>query len=245
MKIICSDYDGTLNHGGITEKKLDAIRKWQEGGNLFAVVSGRGKDFFGEMQEKGIPIDFLLSCNGGVIADRSNNIISEARCSDNIGKELVDFIFSLGCPFAIICGKECFRIKNPDFPEENGVTEYDEALLRDFNQISTGSSDFQETARVTALIKERFGTVINPLQNGTCIDIVPLGTDKAQGIYELMKYTGAEFGDIIAVGDNVNDEAMIKEFYSYAMANGVGYIKELADEITVSIEELIEKELLK
>ena len=245
MKIICSDYDGTLNHGGITEKKLAAIKKWQVAGNLFAVVSGRGKDFFSEIQEKGIPIDFLLSCNGGVIADRNGTIISEVTCKENIGKEIVDFVFSLGCPFAIICGKECFRIKNPDFPEENGVTEYDEALLRDFDQISTGSSDFQETARVTALIKERFGTFINPLQNGTCIDVVPLGMDKAQGIYLLMKHTGAQFDDIIAVGDNVNDEAMIKEFYSYAMANGVDYIKELADEITVSIEKLIEKELAK
>ena len=49
--------------------------------------------------------------------------------------------------------------------------------------------------------------------------------------------------DIIAVGDNVNDEAMIKEFYSYAMENGVVSIKEIADCMTVSIEELIEKEL--
>ena len=55
MKIICSDYDGTLNHGGITEKKLRAIKKWQEAGNLFCVVSGRGKEFFSELKERNIP----------------------------------------------------------------------------------------------------------------------------------------------------------------------------------------------
>ena len=41
----------------------------------------------------------------------------------------------------------------------------------------------------------------------------------------------------------MNDEAMIKEFYSYAMENGVEAIKKQADRITHSIEELIEKEL--
>ena len=54
---------------------------------------------------------------------------------------------------------------------------------------------------------------------------------------------GGEKTDVMAVGDNVNDEAMIREFYSYAMENGVDSVKNLADRITVSIEELIEKEL--
>ena len=96
---------------------------------------------------------------------------------------------------------------------------------------------------MSALIGERFGEYLNPLQNGTCIDIVPLGMDKAQGIYKLLSLVGGEKTDVIAVGDNVNDEAMIKEFRSYAMENGVASIKALADCITVSIEELIEKEL--
>ena len=51
MKIICSDYDGTLNHGGITDEKLSAIRKWQENGKLFAVVSGRQADFYYELKK--------------------------------------------------------------------------------------------------------------------------------------------------------------------------------------------------
>lgn len=69
--------------------------------------------------------------------------------------------------------------------------------------------------------------------------------DKAQGIYKLLGLVGGEKADVIAVGDNVNDEAMIKEFYSYAMENGVASVKKQADKITVSIEELIERELQK
>lgn len=243
MKIICTDYDGTLNHGGITEKKLEAIRKWQEKGNLFCIVSGRQKEFYEEITEKNIPIDFLLANNGAVITDKDYKIVSDVRCNAPIGNALAEFIFSEGCPFVYFCGDEFFRIKNKDFPDEEGISYDPERKLVSFNQISTACCDFNEASRVTALIRERFGEYVNPLQNGTCIDIVPYGMDKAQGIYSLLALVGAEKADVIAVGDNVNDEAMIKEFYSYAMENGVASIKTFADCITVSIEELIEKEL--
>ena len=42
MKIIGSDYDGTLNHNGIDDKKRQVIEKWRAAGNVFAIVSGRG-----------------------------------------------------------------------------------------------------------------------------------------------------------------------------------------------------------
>ena len=245
MKIICSDYDGTLNHNGITPEKLSCIKKWQKNGNLFTIVSGRGKEFFPEIKEENIPIDFLLACNGAVILDSNGSCVSDVRCRENIASSIVDFVFSLGCTFAVICTDKSFRIKNPDFPEEEGILPDEVPAVSSFNQISTACADFDECKRVTALIKEKFGEYVNPLQNGTCIDIVPYGMDKAQGIYILTEKLGASYDDIIAVGDNVNDEAMIKEFYSYAMKNGVDFIKALADNETSGIEELIEKELLK
>ena len=67
--------------------------------------------------------------------------------------------------------------------------------------------------------------------------------NKAKGLYRLMDITGAKYEDVIAVGDNINDEDMLREFRSYAMANGVPYIKEIANDITEGITELIEKEL--
>lgn len=245
MKIICTDYDGTLNHGGITLEKLEAIKKWREEGNLFCIVSGRQKEFYSELAENNIPFDFLLACNGAVITDKDYNIVSDVRCNENIGNELAQFCFSLECPFVFFCGDEFLRIKNKAFPEERGIDYDPDKILTSFNQMSTACRDFNEAARVTALIGERYGKYLNPLQNGTCIDIVPVGMDKAQGIYRLLGLVGGKKEDVIAVGDNVNDEAMIKEFYSYAMENGVESIKKVADRITVSIENLIYSELKK
>lgn len=243
MKIICSDYDGTLNHGGITEKKLDAIRKWKEKGNLFCVVSGRQKEFFDEIRKNDLPIDYLLACNGAVIVDKDYNIVSDVRCDGAVAVPLIEFLFSSGGFFAAVCNDRHISVDNFSFPDAKGMQLNELGEVPYFNQISTALPDFEAAAEVTEKIAEKFGDCVNPLQNGTCIDIVPKGMDKAQGIYRLLEITGCRYEDVIAVGDNINDEAMIKEFYSYAMKNGIERIKTLADEITVSIEELIEKEL--
>ena len=41
MIIIASDYDGTLNHHGISEADKNAIKKFREAGNKFGIVTGR------------------------------------------------------------------------------------------------------------------------------------------------------------------------------------------------------------
>lgn len=243
MKIICTDYDGTLNHGGITEEKLEAIRKWKEKGNLFCVVSGRQKEFYYEISEENIPIDYLLACNGAVIVDKENNIVSDVRCDGVIVRPLIEYIFSLGGFFAAICNEWHTSVDNFAFPDAKGLRLSEVGEMPYFNQISTALPDFEGAAYVTEKIREKFGEFVNPLQNGTCIDIVPKGLDKAQGIYRLLELLGGKKEDVIAVGDNINDEAMIKEFYSYAMANGVEHIKEIADREISDITELIESEI--
>ncbi len=243
MKIICSDYDGTLNYGGITKEKLEAVKNWQKAGNLFCVVSGRQKEFFYELSEKGIPVDYFLGCNGAVITDKDHKTVSDVRCDEDIANSLIEFVFSLGCSFALFCGEEFIRIRNKAFPREEGIDYDPEKKLGSFYQISTACCSFEKAAAVTEKVKEHFGEYLNPLQNGTCIDIVRAGMDKAQGIYRLLELTGGKKEDVIAVGDNVNDMAMIEEFYSYAMANGVDSVKAFADRETVGIEELIEREL--
>lgn len=80
-------------------------------------------------------------------------------------------------------------------------------------------------------IRTLYGLWLNPLQNGKSIDIVSVGVNKAQGLYRVMEFFGASREDIIAVGDNINDIDMIREFHSYAMENGVEQLKMIAEGI--------------
>ena len=246
MKIIASDYDGTLNHGGIDDKKRKAIKKWREAGNIFAIVSGRGPDDAFSIQKKdNLEIDYFVANNGAIILNEKGERVSDVRCSGETAIPLLELLFECGCPFGHV--QTCFPCRvfadKKDCTEKEHYTLGDVPKIQYFNQISTVLPDYKTAEKVTAFIKEKFGDVLNPLQNGECIDIVNSDMDKAKGIYLLLDILGAKSEDVIAVGDNVNDKAMIAEFRSYAMENGVDFIKELADSTISSVTELIEKEL--
>ena len=68
MKIIATDYDGTLNHKGIDDKKKSAISRWRKAGNLFGVVSGRGvRSLHDIAAKKNFEYDFLIANNLSLI----------------------------------------------------------------------------------------------------------------------------------------------------------------------------------
>ena len=112
-------------------------------------------------------------------------------------------------------------------------------------QVSVELENAENAAKIVPLIAAKYGKWLTPLQNGRCIDIVPQGVGKAQGIYKIAEFYGAKWEDIITVGDNINDIDMLKEFNSYAMENGVDEVKRIAKNITKSVTELIKKELSK
>lgn len=96
---------------------------------------------------------------------------------------------------------------------------------------------------MAAKIREKYGDKVNPLQNWWCVDIAPFGVDKATGIRQLCAHYGVAEGEVIAVGDNLNDMAMIEAFYSYAMAHGNEGLKAKAAHTTASVTDMILREL--
>lgn len=248
LKIIATDYDGTLNHGGIDEKKKNAISRWRKAGNIFSVISGRGApDLIKTYNENPFECDYLIADNGAVIMKTVGEIVCEDKIDVSVTKPFLEFLFEQGCKWGYVqTSFPCRVFKDEDFEKYDKDECYTVDELPEFEyvyQINTALDSFEESAKVTQAIKDAFGDVLNPLQNGSCLDIVSVNMDKAKGIYKFIELLGAEHSDVITVGDNINDKDMIKEFRSYAMENAVPLIKELADYETPGITELIEKEL--
>ena len=246
MKIIGSDYDGTLNHKGIDDIKRAAIHAWRAAGNVFAVVSGRGIDRLSEFYSKhGFECDYFVGYNGAVIAKPDGTVVFSAECDGKVIPSLVEYILENGCFNVFIEADRSIEVCSEKIKrDENGrLILNDIPKVGTFYQVSTMCDDCAAAEVLTAGLKANFGDVLNPLQNGICIDIVRKDINKAQGLYALMELLGAKYEDIIAVGDNVNDRDMIAEFRSYAMENAVDQIKAIADYITPGVTELIEKEL--
>lgn len=246
MKIIGSDYDGTLNHNGIDDKKKSALKAWHDAGNIFAIVSGRERNSLLRLyNEKNICCDYLIANNGAVIMKSDGTVTDDLRCDGELIEPLFRLLFENGCHEGWIQSTEThFVFVDPSFfNEEVSYTLESLPEIESFNQISTHLPTLEDAERVASLVKERFAGKLNPLQNGSYIDIVRADVNKAAGLYLLMDHLGAEYGDVIAVGDNINDSDMIREFKSYAMESGYDVIKELADYVTPGITELIEREL--
>lgn len=245
MKLIGSDYDGTLNHGGIDEEKLSAIRRWRAAGHIFGVVSGRGPDFLGELQEKlGDNFDFYASCNGGVAVDALGNPLFDYRCEGVDARAFVADLLAWGAPFAYVNYDDvCVRVGNADTTDEIEHLVEDMPDLPYFHKMAVFLPGPDEAGALVEKVREKYGDKVNPLQNWWCVDIAPYGVDKAAGLRRLAARFGVAEADIIAVGDNLNDAAMVSAFRGYAMAQGSEELKAVAAFVTESVTDLIVKEL--
>ena len=252
MKIIGSDYDGTLNHNGIDDDKRQAIREWRQAGNVFTLVSGRHVNSVRDLHiEQSFDCDYFLGSNGAVILNNKNEVVHKDCCDPDMLVPLIEYLYELGCSVGLVHSMDFFDV----FPSEESRAGLDRDYsgtwytlktipqLPYYTQVSTWRPTEAEAAAVAAKVRERFGEYFNPMQNGLNIDIVRADVNKAKGLYRLMEMLGASYDDVITVGDNVNDYDMIKEFRSYAMDSGVQSIKDLADFTTPGVAELIRREM--
>ena len=215
-------------------------------GNVFAIVSGRPvAELFKMVKDFSFECDYLVAHNGAVIAQPSGEIAFLTKCDGSIAEPVFKLLFENGCKWATVGSTTIYKVyaEETDCEGESDYTLHDLPEIPYFTQISTKCVDCDTAEKITNIIKERMGDVLNPLQNGICIDIVRADMNKAKGLYRLMDIVGAKYEDVITVGDNLNDLDMIKEFKSYAMENGVDMIKKTANYTTPGVAELIDKEL--
>lgn len=245
MKILGCDYDGTLNWGGFDEAKLNAIQRWRNAGNKLGVVSGRGPAMMTTIQKEfGLSLDFFVAFNGAVILDSKQKEIRKIACTDVDLTKLVQDLFAWGCDFAHVNSDTYYLIQRDKTPLKEGACWLENLSLSPLlYQVSVVLENKERAAEIIVLIQENYGDFLTPLQNERCIDIVPKGVNKAEGMYQIMEFFHAKFEDILVVGDNLNDLDMIREFNSYAMENGIKEIKCIAKHITKSVTHLIEDEL--
>lgn len=245
MKIIGSDYDGTLTHGGFGEEKITAIRKWREKGNKLGIVTGRNLSIIPHIPKECFELlDFLIVFNGGMIATPEQEILFDTTCTDIPVKELSKDLLERGYDTVHIHSDKYYRIWLEKTPGED--CDY---LLADMpeipfiRQITAGGISVENATETARFVREKYGDKLDPLQNWSYLDIVPQGVSKANGLRKYAELIGVGEEDIIAVGDSINDTSMLKAFRSYAIAEGSPEIQQVATFRTSTVTELINREL--
>lgn len=235
MKIIASDYDGTLRHRhGISDEDRNAIKKWRESGNLFGIVTGRDRNFIKGIENDNIGVDFIIIYNGVEIYDANGNLLKrftgisdrfydlmplilrkDGDCADFITNEQI---------YHLTYGGDCEILKE----------------LREFMQIYALYDTEEETLKVSANLNANYSDVVSPLVNGRWLNATPSGITKATGVGEYAKLMGVAKDDLYTIGDSYNDLDMIKKFKGYTLENGADGVKKEALAIYKGVWELIE-----
>lgn len=241
MKIIASDFDGTINYKGkIGQEDKEAIRKFRMAGNKFGIVTGRDAELSQWIRQgDGFEFDFIISCTGGFIRNGEGDVLysKKGKVGDFFDK-LIEKALELKCCFFAISD-----VFNKCYVDTLCKIPYDLSLLKEFTHANCTFPSDELAQEFVDYVMKNYSDKISAHRNGWNVDMPPANTSKVTGIYEYAKMF--KNPEIYAVGDNVNDILMIKEFCGYAVSNAVDSVKAAAkhqcDRIADMIEELMEE----
>ena len=242
MKILASDYDGTLFVGGqIPPENRGAIARWRRAGNLFGVCTGRNKVMaLQAVREQNIELDFVICCTGALILGADFNVIGQtyANCPDFVR-------------FAAVVS--AFRSERLWVTDNDSVYDIDTGLhlpgqirpedagfIKRFHQCNTAFSDRENADKFIACLRSEFSQVLVAHVNCSCIDITAAGVGKAFGVSHYARLAGCAEENILTAGDNLNDIDMLSRFNGYAVSGSMPEAVNAAGKTAESIAEIIE-----
>ncbi len=227
MKLLASDYDGTLKFGDtLAESDLEAIRKWKEDGNLFAIVTGRSsQSIFDEARKNNIPVDYFVTNNGGMVFDAEGNALMTSQldtlCAIDlmfVAKETSDVV-----SYMVNNGYERHKIVvNPalqDHRYPHVQPDWTEEQIMDsgqFAQVVFSMRDPQAAIDFAESINQYFGSQVTAYPNNFVVDVCPHGVSKATGLQFITEFADVPEMDIYCMGDSYNDVPMLASCFNSA-----------------------------
>ncbi|WP_062106883.1 Cof-type HAD-IIB family hydrolase [Bacillus niameyensis] len=223
FKLIALDMDGTLlNHQQeISEENQKAIAEAMEKGIHVVLSTGRHlhstKPYADSMQLA----SYLVVINGSQIWDPSGNLLESHPLHEDLIRSIWELCNQHNGRFWAMTAESEFR---DGFPNEIPGREW---LKFGFD---LDTHEVRE-AILTELRKNKQLEISNssPLN----IEVNALGINKANALKKICGLLGITMDEVMAVGDSLNDLAMIQEAgCGVAMGNAQNAVKEAADWVT-------------
>lgn len=189
--ILASDFDGTIFiEGQISEKDIQAIRDFQEAGNLFVLVTGRSFSSLFPLIENKITPNAIIANNGGHIFVNNNGRLEE--------------VFKAEIP--LIKAKRFLEYYLKHIPNEISIfTENKKQKnLENINEAIMALAIYSDEK-----IENYYPEDFDFHYSIGVIDVVKKGINKQRGIEIIKKYYSIN-EEVIAIGDDYNDIDFLK-----------------------------------
>lgn len=236
MKILASDFDGTLyRNGTVSSEEKNAISKWRALGNFFGIVTGRNyASLMEDLCKFDLEYDFIISTNGSLIRDGKGNVLKSFESDGSISREIVALIEKNDASWAEMmyldsCHRRLIKRRKPGSELNVNWEILDES--KTFHQISFALYGIEKAKKLNAEINEKyFGRlsaycIVNDDHETSNIDVVKFGVSKAHALEEYAALKGVQRENIITVGDNYNDIPMIRAFDGYIIESAADEVK--------------------
>ncbi|MEY8257964.1 HAD-IIB family hydrolase [Erysipelotrichaceae bacterium 66-17] len=244
MKMLASDYDGTLYFEfGYRKTDLEAIRQFQKEGNLFGLCSGRPLSNLWDLESDELHFDFIIASSGACISRQPGSIVEEEFLPFEAFERILRHC---GPSHMVVITKDTIFVDDLDCWAVRNVAIHPvrlasaDQITEDIIQMSIERSTEQEAAVLLDELKE-LDLACSIFQNGTFLDIVAPDCSKGRGIGKLARHLGLEEKDIACIGDNFNDLPMIETIPdSFSFPYAPEKVQEKAGTIVDSIAQAIE-----
>ncbi|WP_078593405.1 Cof-type HAD-IIB family hydrolase [Evansella clarkii] len=223
IKLIALDMDGTLlnNEHEISEENRKAIFEAEEKGVTVVLSTGRTlatcRDY---AQALGLS-SYLVTSNGSEIYNESGEIVERNLLETEYIQMMVELTEKHPTKFWAAAVEDVFLNKMP----EN---------ISDYNWIKFGFDVEDDRVREEIYnVLSQKGSLEISNSSPTNLEINALGINKAKALKRVCELLGISMENVIAMGDSLNDIAMIEEAgIGVAMGNAQEMVKKTADYVT-------------
>ncbi len=228
IKLVALDMDGTLlnDQGEISEENRLAIKEAQGKGVKIVLSTGRSLKTSQDHADSLDLSSYIVTVNGGEIWDAKRQLVKRTL----LRAESIEWFWKLAMEhkskFWAISSKRNFHNEMPD-----------DIFTFEWLKFGFYSDDHgqREAIRKKLMVKGEFEISSSSLRN---IEVNPLGVNKANGLRSVCALYGFDMKHVLAIGDSMNDLAMIQEAgLGVAMGNAEEHIKQAADWVTTTNEQ--------
>ncbi len=247
-KLFISDYDGTLGgDDGIAEDTVKAIKEYEKRGGKFVVCTGRMYNSILKICQRYDIADVIVSYQGARINERkSGKTMFAGKISSFLVEEVLSDLKGLPVITALITDGILYYSESSEQAEAEwkkkaiDVRKVDDLLSFLVRQnievlkinLMCNKADVPEILRIYS---EKYkGRLIVNSGSSTLVEFINPKCNKGNSVRFLADYYGIDSGEIIAVGDSLNDAELLNgSWHSVAVGNAKEELKAMADEVAV------------
>ena len=224
MKIIVSDFDGTLL-GEKLEENIEAIHHFVQKGNLFIIATGRAMNYLAEdLNMLSLDCEYYICNDGAVIFDKYFNVVFRK----DIRQEIVRPIY--------------YALSDDENMVETFI-DTSHGYVTDTSKCANGiiaRPYDREKALITLDSLLRKYPDINGYMSTNWINLFDKDVSKKAAIDYLVDTYHFAKEDIYTIGDGLNDFQMVEAYQGYALKNGSEDLTQIAKGTVDSLKELID-----